>query len=103
MDISDMKQAYDLLNDPNNLIILGLLGTGVILKNTPLIPNQFVPLILLVISELLGVFLFQPIVNGLARGAVYAGLAVLTHATVIRWIEDWIKAKLPEKDKTEKE
>jgi hypothetical protein len=103
MDPTDLQQAYQLLNDPNNLIILGLLGIGVIIKNTPLIPNQFVPLILLVISEVACVFLFQPPVNGIVRGMIYAGLAVLVHATVIHWVEDWIKSKLPETKKETEE
>lgn len=98
MNPSDLTQAYALLNDPNNLIILGLLGIGVILKNTPLIPNQFVPLILLLISEVACAFLFQPPVNGIVRGMVYAGLTVLLHATAVRWIEDWIKSKLPKNE-----
>jgi len=103
MDITDIQQAYSLLNDPNNLIILGLLGIGVIIKNTPLIPTSFVPLILLVISETACLFLFQPPVNGVVRGMIYAGLAVLLHATAIRWVEDWIKSRLPETKKETEE
>ena len=70
----------------NKLILIPVLYiVGYIIKNTALIKNKFIPLILLGLGMLLSVLMGgDTIVNNIIQGILVAGATVLTNEVVVK-------------------
>ncbi len=70
----------------NKLILIPVLYiVGYIIKNTALIKNKFIPLILLGLGMLLSVLMGgDTIVNNIIQGILVAGATVLTNEVVVQ-------------------
>ena len=91
-----------LLSDPRLLVILGLIALGTILKKFPDCPNDWIPVILLLVSELSCVFMFKPIINAVLFGFVFAAIAVYSYELIGKRLSSiiggWLNSKFGNQD-----
>jgi MFS superfamily sulfate permease-like transporter len=60
---------------------------GLLLKNTPKVPDWIIPWALLVIGIVLAVLLIGDLLQGIIQGVLVAGVTVLTHQLVKQTFE----------------
>ena len=84
-DITDfLNQLYVFIAIPSNLIIVALISLDLLIRLTNLLKEQYIPIVLLVVSEISAVCLIKPLAQALPQGIVYTALAIVAYNNVIR-------------------
>lgn len=79
--------ADQLINDPKNLIIVGLWCVGFLCKQNRFIHNDWIPTIILVVAIGVCIFAFEPIWQALLRAIFYTTTAVFGNLGYQKWIK----------------
>lgn len=89
-----LNQFYVFLAQPDNLLIVALLGVGIILKKIEVVPNKFIPLFILPIGLLAGGLIIKPLSEGLLKGIIYTSLSIYLYESLIKHIYAFIERRL---------
>ena len=88
-----LQDLWALTAEPKNLLVFALLAIGYLCRQAEIIPNKFIPIIVLVCGLIFGPLIVTPLANGVLYGIAIAGLSTLLYEAVLRHVEDWLHAK----------
>jgi len=82
-----MQDIIQYVQEQMLILVPVLFVIGLILKNTPKVPDWLIPWILLMIGIALAVFLLGDLLQGIIQGALVTGATVLAHQLVKQTID----------------
>jgi len=82
-----MNDIIQFVQEQMLILVPVLFVIGVILKNTPRVPDWTIPWALLVLGIVLAIFLLGDPLQGIIQGVLVAGVTVLAHQLVKQTIE----------------
>lgn len=92
----DLQPLYDLLANPNNLMIAYLIAIGYFARFAPFIDNKYIKTIVMVAGAAIGPFFVQPFFKGVVIGVVYAAVSTIVYDYVFAKINAFFKEKVGE-------
>ena len=82
-----MQDIIQYVQEQMLILVPVLFVIGLILKNTPKVPDWLIPWILLMIGIALAVFLLGDLLQGVIQGVLVVGVTVLAHQLVKQTID----------------
>lgn len=82
-----MNDIIQFVQEQMLILVPVLFVIGLLLKNTPKVPDWIIPWVLLVIGIVLAVLLLGDPLQGVIQGALVAGATVLAHQLVKQTVE----------------